>query len=472
MFLAGYSDINFKGLFWAQGEAESGNALRASKYGSYLEAFINDFRSDLFELTSSKGKSFTDYSVLDLPFAIAEICPTFGVGIPGDTTTRPYVAEVARQEKAVCDKMSNVHLISTKDYVISAVSDSNGNRYNPGCYDNAHYSADDMYEIGQTVGARLYTAEASKFFAGLVGDVDSNTKLTTTNNNDGSITVSWTLGEERYIDKIELNGNTVTATGNSYVIPKTQVDAGCSIVVFVKKEVSMLNVTTTGDVTDSTNVNVVKNDDGSRVVSWTTGTYHRVSKITINGEEVSINGYTYTFTAQDLTSVKNMVIEFEKYKSTLSVTIPSYIKAEVIGGNNMNVYENGSVVKFKLYWDGNADYEGYKLRKVLFNNQEIHKDNDGYYTITITDESTFRVQATKLTLEEEYDGGLEVFGGSSTDTPPVNPDPPTNPTPPVNPDNSGSEGGCKSFIGVSESLILFIVVLASATFVVVRKKFN
>ncbi len=170
----GYKQINFKGLFWAQGEADSANADRASAYNRNLSCFIKDFRADLVKLVKTRmiygfGVNFSNPS--EMGFLISEICVTFGganklttPGYEGQSSNANIQRVLNAEREVATDTTSqyyvpNVQLLDTQDYVIKKTGDTDAlDETNKGdfCYDNYHYSGDDMIEIGMLAGTRMH----------------------------------------------------------------------------------------------------------------------------------------------------------------------------------------------------------------------------------------------------------------------------------------------------------------------------
>jgi len=163
---ASFNDFRFKGFFWLQGEAESGNITRAEKYGEYLTALINDFRSDLGKISTTlkNEKSVTVSDSSKLPFIISECAPTFNRAILLDgKSSKEGIREVINQERAVASSVKNVKTIDTTEYEIKSdpyFSDDVASY----CYDQWHYNADDMIEIG-IKGGEFFTTGAFKDYA-------------------------------------------------------------------------------------------------------------------------------------------------------------------------------------------------------------------------------------------------------------------------------------------------------------------
>jgi len=136
------------------------------KYGEYLTALINDFRSDLGKISTTlkNEKSVTVSDSSKLPFIISECAPTFNRAILLDgKSSKEGIREVINQERAVASSVKNVKTIDTTEYEIKSdpyFSDDVASY----CYDQWHYNADDMIEIG-IKGGEFFTTGAFKDYA-------------------------------------------------------------------------------------------------------------------------------------------------------------------------------------------------------------------------------------------------------------------------------------------------------------------
>ena len=172
----GYGAIDFKGLVWLQGEAESSAEDRAKAYGEYLMALINDFRADAVEIANAfsgdHGVNIT--SNVNLPFVVSEIAPTFGGALWFEEigSNNSYINTIIKRERRVAELMKNVVTIDTTHYVIKQEY-STFYSLAEGSYtmDKWHYNADDMIEIG---------VKAGNFFA--TGYFDEKPDINTSSN--------------------------------------------------------------------------------------------------------------------------------------------------------------------------------------------------------------------------------------------------------------------------------------------------
>ena len=160
----GYEEINFKGFFWAQGEAETG--AHTDYYDDALMAFVGDLRRDIDKVAV---KAAEDHDLIvgetsDLPFVIAEVAPTQdGSKKNADgTASNQYVQNIINQERAACEQLKNCVPLCTADFDIVnqnakwKSSENDGISY---CADQWHYNGDDMITIGNQVGDLLYNFE-------------------------------------------------------------------------------------------------------------------------------------------------------------------------------------------------------------------------------------------------------------------------------------------------------------------------
>ena len=142
----GYKKINLCGLFWSQGESESGALERSAAYDFVLETFIKDFRADVYSITQNP-------QALELPVVIGEICPSFGgvdtIEIDGQIrSVNEGLNNVIDNQRKVASKMTNVYTIETNMYVLKAGVE--------GCLDSLHYGGNSALEIGRRAAEKLY----------------------------------------------------------------------------------------------------------------------------------------------------------------------------------------------------------------------------------------------------------------------------------------------------------------------------
>ena len=118
----GYTPV-IKGIWWMQGEAETGGEKSANAYNELLTTLINDMRRDLSEITG------TDQSTL--PFVMGEITSNhaaFGNATPA------YLDVVCKAQLDVAAALENVFVLDTTGLLQQ---------------DNWHYTADSQVTIGE-----------------------------------------------------------------------------------------------------------------------------------------------------------------------------------------------------------------------------------------------------------------------------------------------------------------------------------
>lgn len=178
-------DIDFKGTFWMQGEAETdGNyAVGKGDYQSALSALIDDLRSDYAQILG-------DDTAKTSPFLIGKICPTFA-----SATETAGVTAVRGIQNAVAAAKERVYLVETDDYVIV---DPNGNNRNG--FDKYHFEGNDMLALGQSVGDTFVTTGRPHVQIKVTGygKADATHLFLDT---EGEKKVSFTSTKEHYVIK-------------------------------------------------------------------------------------------------------------------------------------------------------------------------------------------------------------------------------------------------------------------------------
>ena len=130
----GYTPV-LRGMWWMQGEAESGNLERATEYPNMLKYLISDLRSDLSEIFSA--------SCDNMPFVMG--------GINGNHTavgkTLPaYIANINAAQIAVCETVNNVYRVDTQGLPQ---------------IDEWHYSNQSQHTIGKQIIEIIYSAQGA-----------------------------------------------------------------------------------------------------------------------------------------------------------------------------------------------------------------------------------------------------------------------------------------------------------------------
>lgn len=134
----GYTEINFKGLFWMQGESDKGNP---SEYKRAFEYFASDIRRDL-------GK-IADVDLSAMPIFIGEISRTSGSADSGTVATNERFIEMQR---ALPSTVSDTYVIASGQYDINRLVGGSNQAVGT---DSWHWNQQDMLAIGRLVGASI-----------------------------------------------------------------------------------------------------------------------------------------------------------------------------------------------------------------------------------------------------------------------------------------------------------------------------
>jgi len=165
---SGLTNFSFKGLFWAQGEAETDATIL--NYGDALSSLIGDFRTYINNLSTSISNVNTNVTFENaskMPFIIAEVCASYNksYALSDNTSSREYINTIVSQEKEVALADANVETLETYMYNIMTNPTGFKSKIEDGisyCGDAYHYNADDMIDIGNRVAEMLYTFEIDK----------------------------------------------------------------------------------------------------------------------------------------------------------------------------------------------------------------------------------------------------------------------------------------------------------------------
>ncbi len=134
----GYTEINFKGLFWMQGESDKGNP---TEYKRAFEYFASDIREDLGQIAGVDLSS--------MPIFIGEISRTSGSADSGTAATNErFIA----MQRALPSTVSDTYVIASGQYDINRLV--NGSNQAVGT-DSWHWNQEDMLAIGRLVGKSI-----------------------------------------------------------------------------------------------------------------------------------------------------------------------------------------------------------------------------------------------------------------------------------------------------------------------------
>lgn len=134
----GYTTINFKGLFWMQGESDKG---KPNEYEKAFKYFVSDIRSDL-------GK-IAEVDLSALPVFVGEISRTSGSAVQGTVNTNNAFIAMQRNLPNV---IGNVYVIASGQFDINKLV--NGSNVAVGT-DSWHWNQADMIAIGNLVGESI-----------------------------------------------------------------------------------------------------------------------------------------------------------------------------------------------------------------------------------------------------------------------------------------------------------------------------
>ena len=202
-------DIDFKGTFWMQGEAETDGSYAESKgnYEAHLRALITDLRGDY-------AKILNDDAAKESPFIIGKICPTFN-----KANDDGAVGAVRRIQDKIAGEVSKVYLVETEDY--PTVDPATGANRGP---DYFHFEGNDMVSLGRDVGETFITAGKAHVRVRVNGYGTANSGEYLFLQESGRHTVTFTPTKEHYVIKSVLyDGVDVTSRliDNTFTITDT-----------------------------------------------------------------------------------------------------------------------------------------------------------------------------------------------------------------------------------------------------------
>lgn len=130
-----YGDINFKGLFWMQGESDRGNPTEYERAFAHL---VRDLRADIGRIT---GKDASDFAIM-----VGEISETSG-SAKADAVA--FNQRFIQMQRALAQPADHIYTVASGQFKINQL-DENGNDKNG--QDAWHWVTADAFAIGELVG--------------------------------------------------------------------------------------------------------------------------------------------------------------------------------------------------------------------------------------------------------------------------------------------------------------------------------
>ncbi|MBQ2686930.1 MAG: InlB B-repeat-containing protein [Clostridia bacterium] len=134
----GFTEINLKGMFWMQGEADL-TALTA--YEKSFTYFVSDIRRDLGKIM---GEDLSDFA-----FIVGEVSETFASASSGQVNTNKNFIKLQRK---LAENIDGVYTIESSKYDINKLVGGSSVAVGTDIY---HWSGNDMVEIGKLVGKSI-----------------------------------------------------------------------------------------------------------------------------------------------------------------------------------------------------------------------------------------------------------------------------------------------------------------------------
>ena len=169
-----------------------------------------------------------------------------------------------------------------------------------------------------------------------------------------------------------------------------------------------VNATVTdGNLTpDGCSINVLGNADGTVTVTWQVPENYTVEAILLNGTNIqgSVTGNSYTVSKEDADLLATFTVQLlrNSYKVTVPV-LQSKLKLVIENADGSALvydpqnpklikFDEGTTVRFKLY----TERAGYFPSCVKCNGVELQKNDEGFYTFTITEDSALEIRHTRV----------------------------------------------------------------------------
>ncbi|MBE6619602.1 MAG: sialate O-acetylesterase [Ruminococcaceae bacterium] len=145
----GYEQINIRGLYWMQGESDR------HAYDIYEKAFtyfVNDLRKDLSEIMLEFTGGKSDLGAGNMGIFVGAISLGYNVRGAEDLYNN---TEFINMQKSLGDKIENCYFVNNSGYAITKWDPQTGTVETLG-WDNHHWNAVDMLNIGNNVGKMMF----------------------------------------------------------------------------------------------------------------------------------------------------------------------------------------------------------------------------------------------------------------------------------------------------------------------------
>lgn len=213
-------------------------------------------------------------------------------------------------------------------------------------------------------------------------------------------TVEFTVSPSRgyRVVKVTLNGEEIVAGGSGYSY--TVQDSDTAIVIVVQTELISLETSVTVTPEGSAEVGgyeLAYGIDDAVTFTVTANAGYEITRVTVNGYDVTASDNVYSYTVKDTDSAVEIVVETAKKQLTVSKTVTN----ATLGGLKES-YTFGENVQFTV-----TPETGYEVTEVKVNDSVI-KAVEGTYSYTVLPEDTqisITVTTQLIALTPELDEG-------------------------------------------------------------------
>ncbi len=146
----GFTQINIRGLYWMQGESDR---WQPDEYKKAFAYFVDDLRKDLSEIMLEFTGGESDCGASEMGIFVGAISSGYNIedSITELNINRPFI----NMQKQLAVDIENCYFVDNTGYAITKWDSATGTVIKLG-WDNHHWNAKDMLNIGNNVGEMMF----------------------------------------------------------------------------------------------------------------------------------------------------------------------------------------------------------------------------------------------------------------------------------------------------------------------------
>lgn len=145
----GYEKINIRGIYWMQGESDR---HQPEVYKTAFTYFVNDLRKDLSEIMLEFTNGETDCGASEMGIFVGAISKGYNITQPADMMTN---TNFINMQKQLAEDIENCYFVNNSGFLITKWNSETHTTEKLG-WDNHHWNAKDMLDIGNLVGKTMF----------------------------------------------------------------------------------------------------------------------------------------------------------------------------------------------------------------------------------------------------------------------------------------------------------------------------